>query len=270
MNQVAARPPTFPGLLPDAEALMLADSFQTHIDGLELVVDRMPTAIDRQILARRSAAIDEALRPVSETGRAPAAEVIAGLLVGYGYIRNDPHAEQTITVYVKHLETIPLFAVRAACEDVKGGRVFDIDQRTGNRRPISPDKEPSTVRLRMVAQKHVDALKAEQWRFDKVLRAKRAVAAPASEEERRRVAELFKGLQASLTAGVATEDVERAAELARKAEEGRRARDQEIVAEYVELGIEPMKIAGVLISPELARQQRMYSRKVSAEESDED
>ena len=252
MNQVATRDPTLPGLLPDVEAMALADSFRTHVDGIELVIDRMPTTIERQTMKRRSDEIGAALRSVTHSDRVAAAEEIAGLLVAYGYARGDREAAQTVAVYVKHLETMPLFAIRAACEDVKAGRVFDIDQRTGNRKPISPDKEPSTIRLRMVAQKHVDKLEAERWQFEKVLMAKRALPPPADPAMRKRVEGLFVDLKNTLAANMAGEDLAAAESAARRTQSETERRQREVAAEYERLGVEPVTIAGVMMSPELA------------------
>ena len=272
MNQIERTEQTLPGLLPDVEALELARGFRVVVEGLEVLVDRMPTMVEREIMMARAGAIGRALAPIGERreDREEAAAAIASMLVGYNSTRKDKAAAETVTVYLQHLKGVPLFAIRAACEDVKAGRVYDVEKRTGNRIPLDPDFPPSTVRLRLVAQKYVEQLQGERWQFEKVLRAKRTIAAPPSEAERQRVGELFKDLQATMTASVAGDDLERAAELERKTEEQRRARDREILAEYERLGIEPMRMAGVLISPELVRSQRMYSRHVRADESDED
>ena len=272
MNQIARAEQTLPGLLPDVEALDLARGFRVVVEGLEVLVDRMPTMIEREIMASRAGAIGQALTPIAERreDREDAAAAIASMLVGYNSTRKDKAAAETVTVYLEHLKGVPLFAIRAACEDVKAGRVYDVEKRTGNRIPLDPDFPPSTVRLRMVAQKHVEVLQNERWQFAKVLRAKRAIAPPPDEAQRKRVSELFKDLQAKMTASIATEDLDRTAELARKTEDQRRRRDCEILAEYERLGVEPLRIAGVLVSPELAQSQGMYSRKAGAGESDED
>lgn len=260
-TDLTIREPTLPGLLPNVEAINLANSFGAALDGSGYVVARMPTLLERQVLSSRSSAIERALRPIRETreDRAAAGEAIAGLLVGYGYARNDPAAEQTIAVYVKHLETIPLFAVVAACEDVRAGLVYDVERRTGNRIPLSPDKEPSTIRLRAVAQKHVDKLADEKYRFDRVLRANRTLPAPIGEAERAVVADKFKELQADMVrraaaSGLGTEltPAEREKlQAARAAAEDRRraAAERLIVGEYEGLGLAPVRSPnGILIS----------------------
>jgi hypothetical protein len=265
-TNLALREPTLPGLLPDAEALALADSFKTELDGHRIILDRMPTAVERQMMVRRSSEIGAALKPLSIAQIPAAAEAIAGLLVGYGYARGDRAAEQTVTVYVKHLEQVPLFAIRAACEDVKAGRVFDVDQRTGNRKPLNPDKEPSTIRLRQIAQKHVDALEAERWRFDKVLMAKRALPPPADPAMRKRIEKLFFGLRERLAANMAGEDLAAAEDAVRKTEAKIESRRLEVAAEYERLGVEPVSIAGTVVSPELARKYGLASRRLEDDE----
>ena len=255
-TSIATRAPTLPGLLPDVEALRLAEGFRAQEQDGQMVLARMPTPDEKETLARRTAEIAIVLEPVGSDRmrQAEASEIIAGLLVGYGYARGDKAAAQTVAVYVKHLDMLPVFAIRAACEDVKAGRVYDIDARTGNRKPISPDKEPSTVRLRQVAEKHVDALLAEKWKFDRVLRAKRALPPPLDEAGRVRMAAKLIGLKEDLQAADAEEDLEREAAAARLAERQNASRDDMILAEYKQLGIEPIYAAnGILVSPSLAK-----------------
>src|SRR3990167_4735563 len=119
-TQVAMREPTLPGLLPNVEAFELAKSSGATLDGFEMVIVRMPTAAERQIMTSRNAALSQALTPISESreAQAEAATVVASLLVGYGSTRRDKAAAETVTVYLEHLRRVPLFAIRAACEDV--------------------------------------------------------------------------------------------------------------------------------------------------------
>jgi hypothetical protein len=254
-TQLVNQDPTLPGLLPNVEVLRLAQSFRTYDEGGELVIDRMPSAAERHLLIERSQELGVALQPIAErsANQVEAGAVIAALLVGYGISRNDKSSGQTIAVYIKHLESVPLFAIKAACDDVRFGRVYDVDRRTGNRIPLDPDYPPSTVRLRMVAQKHIDAMFAEKYAFDKVLRAKRALPALPSEAERARVSEQLKGLARDIAARSASEDLEGIERAARRAEESRSLSERLILAEYARLGMKPERVAGILVSPELAR-----------------
>lgn len=191
-NQVATvAAPTLPGLLPDIEALRLADGLYVGIDGAEVLVRRLPTQVERQMLDRRRAEIEAVMAPVAasrgegENARA----LIAQLLTGYGNTRQDKSATDTRETYYQHLRKMPLFAIRRAIDDVLNFRVYDVDPKTGGRTPLSVDFAPSPIRMRAVAQKHVDALGDEQWRIERVLRARRTIAPTISEEERARVAE---------------------------------------------------------------------------------
>lgn len=255
MNQLAPHEPTLPGLLPNVEALVLANSFGVIVEGHETLVTRMPTATERQVLHSRAEALMGALTPIGErrADQAEAASVIAAMLVGYNSARKDKAAAETVTVYLEHLKTIPLFAIKAACEDVKAGRVYDVDRRTGNRIPLDPDFPPSTIRLRSVAQKHIDAMSAEKYRFDRVLRAKRALPPPIPEAERAAVAQKFLGLKADLERAAAGDELEENKRKARIAGEHRARTDQLILGEYAALGIEPVRNDGMLVSPALAR-----------------
>lgn len=250
MNKLAIQDPTLPGLLPNVEALRLAQSFHTMVEGYEVLVDRLPTTVERQQLSARVDALAVALRPIGESrdDQADAAAAIAAMLVGYGAGRKDKAAAETVTVYLEHLRGVPLFAIRAACDDVKFGRVYDVEKRTGNRIPLDPDFPPSTVRLRSVAQKHVDELANEKWRFDRLLRAKRIIAPPISEAERVRMAENFRRLQADMARCSADSDLEETARKVKAADEARARTEQTIIAEYEALGIEPVRNGGILCS----------------------
>lgn len=255
-RQIIAHEPTLPGLVPDAEAARLIASFRVSTEGARMMVDRMPSAVERQSLQTRAAALATSLAPISASlsAREDAAEAIAGLLVAYGYARNDRASTSTVTLYVQHLESIPLFAIKAACEDVKAGRVFDIDQRTGNRKPLNPDKEPSTIRLRAVAQKHVDRLAEEKWRFDRILLAKYVADAPVPEHERKAVAARFVELKADLERRAAKESIEDVERRVAREEAQRRGAERLIEAEYEALGLAPVRQGGVLVSLSMMKQ----------------
>lgn len=250
MNQLTTTEPTLPGLLPNVEALALANSFGARLEVYEVMVVRMPTMAERQILSSRNDALAGALTPIGDRreDQVTAASVIASLLVGYSSARKDKSAAETVTVYLEHLKTVPLFAIRAACEDVKAGRVYDVERRTGNRIPLDPDFPPSTVRLRSVAQKHVEVMASEKYRFELVLRAKRALPPPISEEERTAVGERFKELQADMAARAAISSLEETAAKLARADEQRARGERLIVAEYEALGLEPVRNGGILCS----------------------
>jgi hypothetical protein len=244
-----------PGLSPEPELERFAESFRPQLDGIQFAVARLPSMVERQQFATRSSQIEAALRPISasRSERELAGEVLMGMLIGWTIIRNDPNAAETAAVYVKHLESIPLFAIRAACEDIKANRVYDVDQRTGNRIPLNKDHPPSTIRVRSVAQKHVDELAAQKWKFDKVLMAKRTHDVGPGPEERARVAAGFLTLSRQLSDGLL--EVNQANEHVRawRLELVRRRREGEMLEEYAALSAVPQKISGYLISPQLAR-----------------
>jgi len=247
MNQIANTAPTLPGLLPNVEALDLANSFRPTVEGFQVLINRMPSMTERHVMVTRSEALALALTPIGNRrdDQVAAASVIASLLVGYSSSRKDKSAAETVTVYLEHLKGIPLFAIKAACEDVKAGRVYDVEKRTGNRIPLDPDFPPSTVRLRSIAQKHVDAIANEKNRFDRVLRAKRTLPAPITEAQRQVVGEGFKKLKADLAMRTAAADLERKAE---RESEQRACCDRLIRAEYEAQGLEPVLAGDMLVS----------------------
>ena len=241
--------------MPNAEALALAESFRAQFDGATAVVNRMPSIVERQILSARSEAIGKVLAPIAETHTAQveAAAAIGGMLIGFGIARADKSPAETISVYVKHLGSLPLFAIKAACADITGGRVYDVDRRTGNRIPLDPDHPPSTIRVRSVAQKHVDELAAEKWKFDKVLAAKRAIETAPSPAARAVIARGFDELKAVLEQNSAKNSIEEEERAAARAVETAKNNERFILDQYATLGLEPIRNGAVLVSPELAK-----------------
>lgn len=265
---VAKAAPTLPGLLPNVEARAIADRFRIIREGGAELLNRMPTGAERMILASRLRAIDEALAPISanKTDWDRADQVVADLLVGYGITRNDRNAAQTITAYLKHLDKMPIFAIRAACDDVKAGRVYDVDKRTGNRIALDPDYPPSTIRLRVVAQKHVDKLLDERLIFERVTRARRALPPPPSDAERARIAAGFEELKRSMAEASLETPEEAEARIERERAKRERALadgEAEIEREYARLGLEPVRLGGFLVSPSIARRHVVLRSKVA-------
>lgn len=253
-RQVTTYEPTLPGLLPNVEAARLADSFRFIIESHEALIDRMPTVVERQMLASRSASIDAALAPLGrnrETHDA-AAEALADLFVAYGIGRADKKSGQTVTVYLKHLEGVPLFALIAAVDDVKYNRVYDVHPRTGDRIPLDKDFPPSSIRLRSVAEKHVSKLYEEKLKFDRVLKAKRLFAPPINEAER---AKVLAGLQElSRQLGGPDPAEQHAAHVASwRLHLGMLRRSEDILGEYAARGLAPVRAGRYAVSPELAR-----------------
>lgn len=250
-RQIATYHPALPGLVPDDDARALAQSFHVVVEGSTLLIDRLPTVSEREQLANRLARIEQALVAVQPEERTDAQQAIADLLMAYGIVRADPNSAQTVATYVYHLQNLPLFAIKRACEDVKNGRVFDVD-RNGNRRPIDATYPPSTIRLRAVADKHANELYAESLAFRRVLTARKLLANPISAEERKIVGEGLAALGAEIRAREAERDLDAKAARMKFDQEVRARTESRMVAEYDAAGVEPVRIAGILLSLELA------------------
>lgn len=257
-NALTKAEPMLPGLMPEREADELMMSFRATSQGIIHFVSRLPTRFEREKLAKRRDDIARAMRAIrdSMTEQDDALQDLGGFLLGYGITRNnDRKAAETASAYLKELMDFPLFAIRAAIDDVKNNRVFDVDPKTGNKTRLSPDYPPSTTRMRMIAQKHVDTKGREKWEFDRVLAAKRAYDPPEDPKMRAKVEAGLKELTASMTATQkARIDAERNSVDAQRNRAAMAMRQREtILKEYEALGIAPVMCGSAPMSVTLAR-----------------
>lgn len=249
--------PTIPGLIPKKEMADLVRSFQVTGHEGTFTVDRFPTTEQRDKLIKRRAEINEMLdqKIVSiSDGRALAGELVAQLLVSYGRMRSKDDALETAALYVIPLLNMPLFAVQMASADFINRRVTEYDRAAGRTVKVAVDWEPSTIRFAAVAQRHVDALRAEAWKIQGIIEAKyQDRIRPPSQESKDRVAAIVNQATRALTSD---NGVRLADEMRRRLEAQHDSAVREDTAErqeYARLGIEPVMIGNRVMTVALAR-----------------
>lgn len=243
MNQVAKRS-GHDLLMFDAEARRVVDDVVSFWpdDGSPVALRRELTKDERRSLAARRLELDRVLRPVRAASEdmKRAAECIAQLFLGFPSMRNID-AQGMVTAYVQHMSHLPLYAIRAACEDVTKGRVKGLD----------PDWPPTSVRLVEVANPHVAPQEEEITTITKALAGKVPEREPTP-EERERVRIGLRKMSESFQGGVDHERVERAERVQKSMIDGV---NEKILREYARLGREPAyadPARTILLSPALA------------------
>lgn len=239
-----------PGLLPNEDALTLAQSFQIIREGEQVIIDRLPTPAERDILDNRRRELSEALRPAQMAGadRAKASDAILSMLLGYSANKGQGGADALVAAYLTHLESLPLFAIEAACRDVVENKIVMPDGSKPNL-----EWAPSSPVLFHAAEQHTKRKLAERATFDAVLTTKHALPPPLTDEERAARAEQFKATAEKYRLKVKEDDLaKREPALKAAAEE----RDRMVGREWEAIGFEPYrgpKGIGALVSPSLYR-----------------
>lgn len=137
------------------------------------LLEPLPPAVVAQ-LKQRQAVVMGALQSGS---RSDLEEVVAGLMTGYPSMRNLSKLEAQILVrkYADDLVGIPLWAIRAGCQDISRGKVSD----------LNPDFPPSASRVRQQADEHLERFTREARDLRLVLSA--PVEPPADPEMAARI-----------------------------------------------------------------------------------
>lgn len=260
-TEIATRQEALPGIEPppDVGAGRLLDQFTVWDETGAVYASRLPTADERDRLTRRHAALDRNLRPLSADARDQDAvkKALAAFFLGYPSL-NNADAPGMIAAYITDLRTMPAWAAIKALEKIKRGEVEDVDRRSGRAVPLDPDWPPSSARVYQVAQRIASKPIEEHSKIGRLLGARSAVPEMADEERAaagarvRAMADEIRGLIARPDASQRAalderEQRRRHREAAMRAEFEERCRE-----EYADLGLEPRKIGGLMVSPELA------------------
>lgn len=257
-NDLATTAPTLPGLFPDVDAAKVLAEFTTFQEGRTTIINREPTPAERQILQKRAAVLGSKLPGLgaSRDGRAEAKQMLAAFFLGYPSLLN-ADAPGLVTAYVVDLQSVPIFALRTALDDIKHGRVTVRDKQ-GREMPLERDWPPASTRVYDQAVKVMHNFIMEEIQIKRVLGPVKLAVPELPPDERRRVIpriqrmaqEARAALEPAVDPDEEADRIERAAARTAAQEESKK---QTILAEYRRLGVEPVFAGDLLVSPEMVR-----------------
>jgi hypothetical protein len=226
--------------MPDEEAERVVDMFNVFEDAGEKMLERLPTSAERSTMQRRSQALHGRLRPVSGTmtDKEAAVRALSSMFGGFPSLRN-ADTQGMIAAYMLDLQELPLFAIEAACVDVRKGRIVGLDK----------DWPPSAARVFEAAERHATKVYGEKLKFDRVLAITKVVPPPLSPEAAAEMAGKLK----SVAGGIEARDLaEREAVEKVVTERTLRENQRQIVDAWRARGQPPIYAGpGVLVSPYL-------------------
>jgi hypothetical protein len=170
------------------------------------VMPTLPSMAFRKELDGRRKELNSLLRPISlasEERKRVGAEVLA-FLAGFLDARG---TRETVALYVSHFADQPMFAILAALDDFKNGRVWDT-KADGTRLPFTVDRAPSAYRMLDQIKKRASDLQEERFRISRVLAVKKTLEPEVPKAERDRVQVLLSELADHMRIGVAARNAE--------------------------------------------------------------
>lgn len=231
-REVIVQQPALPGFVEDVEALAIARAYFGQIEDYgqgKLALPTLPTAQERAVLEQRAADLRRVLQPISyaDADRQRAMLAFGRLFLGYPTLEKVDKAEKA-AAYMIDCADLPAFAIEAAVEDIKHGRVKGLDL----------DYPPSSPRVYKIAEAHRDRVSTqERFPIERVLSVKLLSKPAQTAEEEKRVGELMRGLADSMT--VEHEDRER--EERKVLLDKQAARNTtDVEREWAALGLEPV------------------------------
>lgn len=270
--------PNLPGLLPDDEDRRLLAQFTTFDEGRDVAVNRKPTMVEREMLARRGKSLELLLRPVSSSpevftvpnerggtdridARQFAKQRLGLFFSNYPSLRSgDPRP--MIAAYLHTLREVPVFALERALDDIAGDLVTVSDGR-GGQKPLDRNFPPPAPQILSVARGFTNDLHIEATKIVRVLRAT-IVEQPAPTEAQRkaivpkirRMAEQAKAVLNRIDPdeAAAREEAERVG--AEMLEKSNRHFSAAAIEEYGIIGMEPVVAGDMVVSPELVLSNR--------------
>jgi hypothetical protein len=254
-NSLIAQSETLPGLLPDEDAMRLAESLARTIsadDRGRPCMDRLPTVVERQMLDRRRADVIMALDGINMggPGEGRARSALAALFAGYSSLQN-ANTLQMLDTYLGWLGDLPDFAIVEACALIGRGKAQIIDPATEKPQSVGLRFPPTPAEMHVLASPFAKRRWDEVLLIERVLRVKEITPRPVSDAERARVAEKIADLAASMKVPLERERDERSAARAQQTAAGGQ---QSIAAQWRAEGYEPMfKPDGSIQSPSLLR-----------------
>lgn len=248
-NDLAIQNSMLPGLVPGADAAQIVAMIHVHNEGRGLELSRFPNEREMTILKTRTDELNFQLKPISyaDAMRQKAVAAFSDMFRGYPALANTD-TRALLNDFLTHLKEYPLFAIVAACEDVKHGRVKD----------IRIDRVPNTVQLRRVVEGYVADVREEKFHIDQRLTIKKILTPVMPAEQRKKFGQALADLAESMRAPLEREKQEArdrfvAVSLDR--------REKDILRDYAAAGIDPIRARdGSLMSYSLAKQIGLLQR----------
>jgi hypothetical protein len=239
VTDIAVKTPA--GLLADEQASEVLAQFTTFIEGATVIINRMPTTVERKTLSKRARDLESVIAALGSAGMGEAKKLLAQFFLGYPSLLN-ADAPGLITAYISDLRSVPLFALRAALDDIKHGRITVSDGK-GRQMPLDKDWPPSSSRIYDIAVKISEPSWQEFTKINRVLGTVQLARPDMTDDERERVKLKIKSLHSQFTKSVATDDANvidanQEAELRAEAERARQQQAREM--EYRSAGLEPI------------------------------
>jgi hypothetical protein len=198
---------------------------------------RLPDDGERVTLQARQIALNTALRSISYSAhdKKPtqlAGAAIAEMLHGFEAWKAksravDQDKQDSIGWYVHELRDMPLFAIEAACQDVRQNRVPD----------LKPDFPPSSARMVALARGYAEAARKEHGLVKVLLSVTTARGPELSMDRSVRVGEGLRSLADGFMANLEKQERERNEALSAKTIERNR---KDILHEHQVLGVPPI------------------------------
>lgn len=218
----------------------------SHREGRRLLLINMPTQSEKHQLANRLRTIGKALKLWNTDDVVRAISRMLSCFEQYLHetgseVKGAAH-KKIAAKWAMEMQGLPDWAVTRACDAIRAGTVAD----------VSKDFPPSIPRVRDLAESYCAEYRAEQEKISDALQGQPFIEPPAP-EERERIKGKFKTFAEAFRADVEREG--KAAEDGRGDTKGGDGGSQAaILGHYRAIGVEPVSIAGILISPELLRQ----------------
>ena len=255
-NAVTVAAPTLPGLLPNAEVKLLADSFRVEDDMAgKPTIDRFPTVTERTTLAKRTNDIERALRPISADlpalapdGTPSSDKRIAAMFLGKMFRGWNITDGTKVSDFLDHLSEHPLFAIEKACRDATSRRLTK-----ANGDPIDFSYPPPSSALGAACARHSTDLFFEKSKIEKILHTKKTTPPPPTKQEKEKMQGQLRELASAMQMPV-DEPEHIIAEKAQAARENAEYQHRLREREWVHLGYEPLPSAdGSLSAPSMLK-----------------
>jgi hypothetical protein len=165
--------------------------------------------------------------------------------------------KQVVAAYIHALQEFPVWAVESVCGALAKGLVED----------ARVEFPPSAAQVAKLCETKIAEMKGERAKFDRILSIVEIRRAPMTGEERE--AARLRHEQWKANQPPDPEDLQRQEREKERAERSRVRNEQRILAEYKARGMQPMRIAGCIVSPTLLKNLGVLHDRPQKAEMDE-